>query len=194
MRLFAWIITKIFNPLSSSLATLVVVIYALNIPFAQKLFWLVVGFVISVIPAIILFLQYKKGKLSSFWSPTGVERKESFLAWAASTLLFAASVFWLGGPRLLLALSIVLFVLGFVNLILSPVFKISIHGELITLFVLLAILVVSVNLVFLAGLILLVAWARIYLKAHTLTQITSGIILSIVAVYVVFSLFGLATF
>jgi len=194
MRLFAWIITKILNPLSSSLATLVVVMYALNIPFYQKLLWLVVGVVISVIPAIILFLQYKKGKLSSFWSPTGVERKESFLAWAASTLLFAVFVFLLGGPRLLLALSIVLFVLGFVNLILSPVFKISIHGELITLFVLLAILVVSVDLVFLVGLILLVAWARLYLKAHTLTQITSGIILSIVATYLVFSLFGLATF
>ena len=194
MRLFAWIITKIFNPLSSSLATLVVVMYALNISFAQKLLWLVVGVIISVIPAIILFLQYKKGKLSSFWSPTGIERKESFFAWAASTLLFAATVFLLGGPRLLLALSIVLFVLGLVNLLLSPFFKISIHGELITLFVLLAILVVSVNLVFLVGLILLVAWARIYLKAHTLTQITSGIILSIVVTYLVFSLFGLATF
>jgi|GEM_PF-5395815 len=194
MRLFAWVVTKILNPLSSSLATLVVVMYTLDISSSQKLLWLAVGFVISAIPAIILFLQYKKGKLSSFWSPTGIERRESFLAWAASTLLFAASVFWLSGPRLLLALSSVLFVLGLLNLLLSPFFKISVHSELITLFVLVAILAVSVDLVFLAVLILLVAWARIYLKAHTLTQITSGIILSIIAVYVVFSLFGLATF
>ncbi|HEX7456743.1 MAG TPA: hypothetical protein VF303_04795, partial [Candidatus Nanoarchaeia archaeon] len=81
-----------------------------------------------------------------------------------------------------------------VNLLATASLKISVHSELITTFVMTAILTVSVSLIYLAVLILLVAWARLRLKAHSVSEVSFGTMLAILVVYFVFSVFGLATF
>ena len=108
--------------------------------------------------------------------------------------VFSLVAFGLGAPRLILALGIVLLFLGLLNLLLTSSFKISVHGEMITLFVLVAILSVSAEAVYLALLIPLVVGSRLYLKAHDLSEASFGVLASIIIVYFVFSFFGLATF
>ena len=119
---------------------------------------------------------------------------KAFWAWVLVAFICTAFAYFLQAPRLITALGLVLAALGLINLITAGIFKLSVHSELVTLFVLTAILAVSVSLIYLTILILLVGWARIYLKAHTLSQVSLGVLTSLLVVYLVLAFFGLATF
>jgi len=194
MQVLATAITKIFNPAIASLATIAVAVGVQEIPTQQKMLWLILGLFVAVVPMAILYFQYKKGQLSSLWSPSALERRDSYIAWVVTALSFSLLAFWLVAPRLVLALGLVFLVIGAVNLLATASFKISVHSELITTFVMTAILTVSVSLIYLVVLILLVAWARLRLKAHSVSEVSFGTMLAILVVYFVFSVFGLATF
>lgn len=194
MRTLATVVTKVFNPFICSLATVFVVIAVQQIPAAQKFFWLAAAVLVAVLPTAVFYLDYRRGRMASFWSPQGRERVKAFGAWVGVALIFTMLAYFLQAPRLITALGLVLLVLGATNLITSPSFKLSIHSQLVTLFVLIAILAVSVSLVYLAVLILFVGWSRLYLKAHSLSEVSLGALTSLVVVYLVFALFGLATF
>ncbi|OGY28065.1 MAG: hypothetical protein A2Z42_02495 [Candidatus Woykebacteria bacterium RBG_19FT_COMBO_43_10] len=194
MNAFAIATTKILNPLTTGLATILVVVGVQQIPLAQKVLWLVLGFLITFVPSLVWYWDFRAGRLSSLWSPPAIERRKAFLAWTLAAAVFSLVAFGLGAPRLILALGIVLLFLGLLNLLLTSSFKISVHGEMITLFVLVAILSVSAEAVYLALLIPLVVGSRLYLKAHDLSEASFGVLASIIIVYFVFSFFGLATF
>ena len=194
MRILAEAVTKIFNPLTTGLATILIVVGVQQMPGAQKILWLALGFLITFVPSLVWYWDFRAGRLSSLWSPPAIERRKAFLAWALAAAAFSLLAFTLDAPRLILALGIVLLLLGLLNLSLTSSFKISVHGEMITLFVLVAILSVSVEAVYLALLIPLVVGSRLYLKAHDLSEISFGVLASIIIVYFIFSFFGLATF
>lgn len=187
-------ITRALNPFVCSLATIFVAIFVQQIPAEQKIFWFVLFVLVATVPVGVFYLDYRRGKVTSFWSPEGGERVKVFWAWAGVAFVYTVSAYFLQAPRLIFALGLVLLVLGAINLIASSSFKLSIHSELITLFVLTGVLAVSVNLVYLAVLILAVGWSRIYLKAHSLSEVSFGAFAAVTLVYFVFSLFGLATF
>ena len=194
MKTAALIITKILNPATTTFATLAIATLIQQIPVNQKIWWLFLGFLLSLVPMAVLYFEYKKGTISSLWSPTAIERRNSYLAWVVIAAIFSVAAFWQEAPRLITALGLVFLGLGIVNLFATAGFKISIHSQLVTLFVITAILSVSVGLIYLVLLIPLVAWARLYLKAHTFSEAIFGILVAILTVYFVFSFFGLATF
>jgi len=194
MRTAAVAITKLLNPVTTSFATVILVVVTQQISGSRKLLWLILGFLISAVPIAVIYFEHSTGKISSFWSPTAAERRNSYLVWVFAAAIFSGAAFWQQAPRLILALGLVFLILGLVNLIATWGFKISVHSELVTLFVITSVLSVSVSLILLAVLILLVAWSRLYLKAHTLSEITTGAFLAIFTVYFIFSFFGLATF
>ena len=187
-------ITRVLNPFVCSLATIFVAIFVQQIPTVQKIAWFALFLLIASVPLGIFYLDYVKGSISSFWSPEGKERQKAFLAWVLVAFICTALAYFLQAPRLITALGLVLLVLGAINLITAAVFKLSIHSELVTLFVLTAILAVSVSLIYLAVLIILVGWSRIYLKDHTLSQVSLGVLTALLVVYLVLAFFGLATF
>jgi len=186
--------SKIFNVFTSSLLTVVVAILVLSLTVQQKVFWLFISLASATVPLLIYYYQFKKGNLSSFWSPKKEERVAAHLAWIGAAVVFSILAFGLKAPILLLALGLVFLVLAIINLLFSTSFKISVHSEAITLFVFTSIMTVSVNMIFLALLIVLVGWSRVYLKAHTLLEVSTGVLVSIIVVFAIFSLFGLATF
>ena len=194
MKNAAQLITKILSPVTTGLATLVIAIFVQQIALSQKIFWFALALSMAIVPMAIIYLQYKSGKITSLWSPSALERRDSFMSWVLISFIFSAISFWLDAPRLIFALGLVFLVLGAVNFLLTSIFKISIHSEMVTLLVITAILSVSVGYIFLVLLIPLVGWARIYLKNHTLSEVSYGALLSVLAVYFVFYIFGLATF
>ena len=194
MQGFAQILSKVFNVFSNSLAAMLVAIMVDQSPLSQKLLWLLVGTASAIIPAAVYFYKYRKGDISSFWSPALKERFAAHLAWAAAAGIFSLVAFILKAPSLVLALGLVFLVIGLLDLALSHTFKISVHSQTLTIFILTCILTVSVNLIFLTILIVLVGWSRVYLKAHSLLEVSLGVLSSVAIVFVVFSLFGLATF
>lgn len=194
MTSLASAVTKVLNPFLTSLATIVVVISVQQMPIGQKILWAILGVLVAAVPTLVLYFDFSKKKISSFWSPEGRQRIKSFWAWVLVAFVYALAAYLSGAPRLITALAVVLLVLGAINLIAAGSFKLSVHSELVTLLVLISILTVSVNLILLVPLIVLVGWARVYLKQHSLSEVTFGIFASGVAVYLVFALLGLATF
>lgn len=173
---------------------MLVVIFIQPISLTQQIFWLVAAIVSAAIPLGIYYLEYKNGGITSFWSPKLQERAKANLAWVVATIIFCILAFWLEAPKLILALGLVFLVIGMVNLVLSSIFKISVHSEAVTLLVLTLILTVSVNFVWLVILIILVGWSRVYLKAHDLSEVSLGILAATIVIFAVFSFFGFATF
>ena len=194
MHVFATAATKIFNPLTTILASMVVAVFVQQIEIGEKILWLVLGVGTVATPSAILIFQYKKGQISSLWSPTGPERQKAFLAWLIVAVFYSALAFWFDAPRLIFALGLVLVGLGLINLLLSQSLKISVHTEAITLLALTAILAVGVSQIYLVLLIALVGWTRLYLQAHNFSEVSFGALVAILVVYFVFSFFGLATF
>jgi len=194
VKTIALLVSKVLNPFLTALITILLVVNVQQIETSQKMLWILLGIVLGVLPAAIIYFQYRSGKIASLWSPSAKERQTAFLVWVILAAIFSASSLWFAAPRSILALGLVLLVLGLINLVLTTSFKISIHSEMVTLLALVAILSVSVELIFLIVLIPLVGWARIYLKHHSLSEVAYGCLLSIIVVYFVFSYFGLATF
>jgi membrane-associated phospholipid phosphatase len=194
MRTIAVVITKILNPFVTSLAAVALVIFSQQIPTGQKILWFVLGVLVAAVPTTILYLGAKRGQVTSFWAPEGRERTKAFLAWVGVALVYVVLAYLAAAPKLVIALGLVLLVLGIVNLAVSSSFKLSVHSELVTLLTLIGILSISVNFIFLILLIILVGWSRIYLKSHTLSEVSFGVLASVLAVYLVFALLGLATF
>ncbi len=116
------------------------------------------------------------------------------IVWLAGAGIFSAIAYFFSAPRLVLSLGLVFLVLGLLNLVFGSYMKLSVHSEAVTVFVLTAMLSVSVLYISLTILILLVTWARVHLKAHTLSEVTFGTLAALLAVYFVFNYFGLVTF
>lgn len=194
MNAIATLITKIFNPLVTGLATVGIAVWVQQIPADQKILWLTLGFLITFVPSLVWYWDFRAGRLSSLWSPPAIERRRAFLAWTLAAAAFSLLAFALDAPRLILALGIVLLFLGLLNWLLTSGFKISIHTQLATLLALVAILAIGIGTVYLTLLIPLVGGSRLYLRAHTLSEVGFGSLVAILATYFVFSFFGLATF
>lgn len=194
MYAFASLISKVFNIVTNALVAMLVAIFIQPVALTQQILWLVIAVFSAAVPLGVYYFQYKKGDLTSFWSPKLEERAKANLAWVVAAAIFCILAFWLESPRLILALGLVFLVIGAVNLALSSSFKISVHSEAITLLVLTLILTVSVNFVFLTILMILVGWSRIYLKAHDLSEVSLGVLVAVIAVFSIFNFFGFATF
>jgi len=154
---------------------MLVAIFVQDIALVEKLLWLVLGFSSAALPVGVYYLQYKKGNISSFWAPKLSERTKANIAWVAAAAILSLIAFWLGAPRLILAVALVFLAVGLVNLALSTSFKISVHAEAITLFVLISILTVSVNLIILVVLIKEAKVCTIF-KVFRIQYIVSSII------------------
>jgi len=194
MGTFAVLISKVLNPLVLVWLTSFLVLTLQDLPPTQKASLLFLASLLAAAPVLILYSDFKKGKVASFWSPSKEERGKTLLFWVVAAFIAVLSAYAIEAPRLILALSLVLLVLGLLNALLVKFIKISVHSEMVTIFALTTILTLSVGFIYLISLIFLVGWARVYLKAHSLLEVVSGILLAILTVYTVFSFFGLATF
>jgi membrane-associated phospholipid phosphatase len=194
MKFLATAISKVINPLFTTVAAFAMVILVQELSVQDKITWFLLAGLAAGIPLSIFYVDYRSGRIASFWSPSGKERTRAFLVWFISGLALSGVAFFLAAPRLITAFALVFAALGLLNLTLAGNSKISIHMEGVTALALTGLLAVGTSLFFLIALIPLVGWSRLYLKAHTLSEVIYGAFASVIAIYLVFSFFGLATF
>ncbi len=195
MKKLAEVISVVFEPFTVSFLALLLVVNSLNISFSTKVFWFVSAVLLGGLPPLVVLIYEKRvGKIHDWFMTNRLERRDVQLAWFFGSALFLLFASYFSAPRLLMALSLTLLLLSLLITFATLFWKISVHMVGVSLFVLLLLLVFSANFLFLTVLIPLVAWARMTLKAHTLSQVTVGSIVTIIITYAVFSFFGLATF
>lgn len=188
-------ISYITEPFLTSFLAFGLVLYSLDVLFSEKIVLGLIALVLGATPPTVVFLYEKRrGKIKDWFITTRIERRDVHLAWVFGSA-FISLIFWqLGVPRLLLATTFSLLLLSIVITLATFIWKISVHIVGITFLILILLLVFSSNYLPLVIIIGLVAWTRIYLGHHTLSQVSVASILTILIVYYVFNIFGLATF
>lgn len=195
LKTAAFWISYIFEPFFTSVLAFALVLLRLDALFQEKIIWALLALSIGGLPPIVVFLYERKvGKVKDWFITNRLERKDVHLAWFFGSAALSI-IFWqLSVPRLLIATILSLFILSVVISLATYLWKISVHTVGTTFLVLVLLLTYSSNFLPTVLIIGLVAWTRVYLGHHTISQVTAASIVTILVVYYVFSLFGLATF
>ena len=185
----------IFEPFLTSTLIFGLVLLKLDASVNEIITWGLLAAFFGALPPVAVFLyEKKKGKIKDWLITNRLERRDVHLAWIFGSGILSLVYWQLSTPRLLIAFTLSLFALSIVITLATFRWKISVHIVGVTMLVLVLLLVYSSA--YLPGVLIiaLVAWSRIYVGHHTLSQVTAASILTIMVIYFVFSQFGLATF
>jgi membrane-associated phospholipid phosphatase len=185
-------ISNIFNPFLISAAVIVLLSFKDAPSMADALKWAAISLVISVLPvlAIVTWLV-KRRKMDAFYDNQRGQRYVVYIL--ASTLgAIGCGLMWgLKAPELLA----VTFTTGFAELFIfmgiNFYWKISLHTAFTAGAVTILCLVYGTVAVWTIVFLPLVAWARIELKQHSITQVAIGAVLAAAIVAAIFVGFGL---
>jgi len=195
MAKVAYYISHLFDPFAVSLLAWVLVINSLDETFNTKLIWLLIVAVVSGLPPFgVLLYERKVGKISNWLMTNRLERRDVQIAWVFGSSMLAIIFRLIEAPRVLSALALAMLLISLVVTFVNRYWKISVHMVGMVLFILVMLLVYSSNWLWLVILLPIVAWSRVKLGHHTLSQVTVGTIVAVIITYFSFSLFGLATF
>ena len=193
-KITLWI-SYISEPFLTSSLAFGLVLFKLDVSNIEKITWGLLALFFGALPPVLVFLYEKKiGKIKDWMITNRLERRDVHLAWIFGSVFLSLVYLQLSVPRLLIAFTLSILILSMVITLATFLWKISVHIVGVTMLILILLLVYSSTYLFGVLLIALVAWARIYLGHHTLSQVTAASIITILVIYVVFSQFGLATF
>ncbi len=139
-------------------------------------------------PLVLLALAVRAGKVRNLDIDVRAERPGPMLMALALTVLGLAALWLLGAPRLLLLLLIATLLGGFIALLITLRWKISIHtGGAAGSATVLALLYGAWALPLLLG-VAVIGWSRVVLGKHTWAQVVAGAVVSALVTLVVFGL------
>ncbi|MDX1614974.1 MAG: phosphatase PAP2 family protein [Candidatus Promineifilaceae bacterium] len=144
------------------------------------------GFWVSLAPILFVVYLLRTKRISDLHMNTPRERRLPYVVSVVGAGVATALFFALNGPQLLSCLGVLsIFVLGSLGLI-NMVWLISIHTTSIAAAAVIATLVFDLR----AGaavsiFVILVAWARLYLRRHTLAQVVAGLLVGSTSVLII---------
>ena len=184
--------SDILNPFLVS----VVVIILLSIkstasPF-DALKWSLITITLSVLPVLIVVVYFvRKKKLDGIFISTRRQRNRIYLPAIICAIISCVILTYLGAPLLMVAT----FLAGLLAIVtfmcINLWWKISLHSAFVAASI--TILIVTYGSIGAVATVLFppIAWAKIELGHHSLTQVATGALLAALIVVVVFYLFGL---
>jgi membrane-associated phospholipid phosphatase len=188
----AQLISNVFNPFCITVVIIVLLSFKNGASVAEAFKWAAISLVISVLPVLVAVTWLvRRKRLDAFYDNT---RKQRYGVYIMASVLGAigCGVMWgLNAPELLA----VTFTAGFAELVvfmgINFYWKISLHMAFVAGAATILCLVYGVVAVWTLIFLPMVAWARIQLKQHSITQVTTGAILAAVIVVAIFAGFGL---
>ena len=190
----AWAVSIILEPFALVSLAWLFSILSLEEPLRNKLLWLFTFLVVSGLPPVLILIYERRvGKISNWFMTNRVERKDVEIAWLLGSLVLFSLLFLSNAPRLLLALGLATLLISFALATINTFWKVSFHMVGITFLTLVMVLVYSPVFLWLAIFLPLLAWARVLLGHHTLTQVTVGTLLTVVITLGSFAVFNLFT-
>ncbi len=194
-RKFAQFISILFVPPSFTIIVFTIFALTLETETLKIIVTILTAFIFGFIsPITLFFILRKKGKLKDIDASIKEERTLPFLI---------AIIFYSVGLAVLIIIQVNIISIAFwfcyisntlLTILINWYWKISAHsmgaaGALAAVFY-----VFGLPLLLAISLIVLLGWARIYLKMHTLSQVIAGIILAFISVYLqimlIVNLFG----
>lgn len=146
------------------------------------------GLLVSLFPVVYIVVMLKRGAITDLHMKNRHERHKPFLVGTTGALVAWVILTIYGAPLIVRRLALfdagLLGILGLINVW----WQISIHGAAIVGAVTISGVVFGLPIALTASpLVLIVAWARLYLKRHTLRQILAGAALGALMALLVFA-------
>lgn len=176
-------ITGILNAPLITLYTFIYAIITLHPPNAYLLFLLTAIFG-TVLPMGIIFYMLKKGMLKDAYASDRQTRFKPFMGAVLSYMLGLVALIATSAPDLISVLMAGYLVNTIVMMLITLRWKISIHASGIAGPATYLAYTFGIHLWPVFLLIIPVGWARLKLKAHTMSQVVVGFLLTVVITYV----------
>lgn len=188
-RQVAHVVTELLAPSPVATVLLFVVAWQSTHSFTRGLVW---GGVAALFATLMPLLYLLRGVRRSQFTDHHVRRREQrplvFLVGIASLLVGLALMRAWGAPRGLLALVAAMGVGLIVSLLVTLLWKISVHVAVVAGAVVILVLVFGSWLLILGPMVALVGWARVEVDDHTRAQVVAGGALGTTVAGVVFAL------
>jgi membrane-associated phospholipid phosphatase len=191
-RRFAYLTSTILNPFIVSLAVVVFLSFQSTSSVGDGLKWslLFIGFTLLPIFLAILYLVHKD-KVDNIFLMVRQQRHQIYLVASMCTVACCVILFSLNAPLVLVATMVAALSAMLVFMLINFTWKISLHTAFAAGSVTVLIITYGATGAFAAVLVPPIAWSRIELKYHSLTQTVAGALLMALIVFVVFHFFGL---
>jgi len=142
-----------------------------------------------ILPLIMVGVLIKLDLIDDYYA---AEKETRYIPFLWTDLFYLAgtmALFWLNAPPAVTALMACYFVNGFILILITFKYKISIHASGITGPVTALVYIVGATMIPLFLTVLPVAWARVELKAHTKMQVTTGAVLTTLLTWIQMSIY-----
>lgn len=189
---FARSLSTTFNPFIC--ATVLFVIVARAYSSSTPHFWELsfAGlFFFTIAPMLCVFYLYLSGRISDFDMSDRFERHNAFMAFVIVDAAAALFLMAVHAPTVLIAITWGYVGATFAIMWITRWWKISTHAFGITGPFAVMFLLFGLQPLPYVAIVPLVCWARVYIRAHTVTQVLAGAALAIVSTLVVFRVFHL---
>jgi membrane-associated phospholipid phosphatase len=189
---FARLISNILNPFVVAIVTLVLLAFQATATASEAVIWISISIAISVLPvvaAVLVLVRMKK--LDGFFSNPREQRNGVYLLACALGVIDCALYWYLHAPRLLSVLFTTGLIAVIIFMVINCYWKVSLHTAFITGAVVVLVIIFDWKALFTVVFIPLVAWSRIVLKQHTISQVIVGGLLPAVIVTGIFWSFGI---
>jgi membrane-associated phospholipid phosphatase len=183
----AKLISNILNPFLIGVVVLILVALDTTDTVADAFKWSLIALALSVLPVFILTIcLVRLKKLDGLFTNPRQQRNVIYILASALAALGCGLLWYLDAPRLLSATFTAGLAAIVVFMIINYFWKISLHTAFMAASVAVVIIVYGAAAAWMSILVPPVAWARIKLKQHTLTQVITGGLLAAAIVVGVF--------
>jgi hypothetical protein len=188
-RSLAQLTSEIFSPLQVDAVLLLSIVLHGATSLLQALLWagLAIGFV-SVIPALVIFHGVRRRKFTDRHVSVREQRPLPILLALVSIFAGLSALLAIHASRELLAVLVAMLVGLTISLLITLVWKISLHTATLAGAIAIFALALSPVLVVLFPLVALVGWARVKLGSHSSLQAGVGAGMGIIVASVIFVL------
>lgn len=184
----AQLVTEVFAPAPVGAIVLLLVAWHSTSGIVAAVGWGVLTVALTIVPPLLFLLGgVSRGRFSDRHVRLRQQRTLPILAGLASVLVGFALLSWFGAPCELLALIVAMAVGLIVALLITFLWKISIHAAVVAGAVVILVLVFGTPLMLLAPVVVLVGWARVELGDHTTGQVAAGAVIGVLVAGIVFS-------
>lgn len=191
-HLLAEVVSWLFFPPLVSAVFFVFLIFKYSQDLSQGLGWLVmISPFILFVPMVFFAVSYKLGWITDLDMSKRDERPTFLFVFIFMLLVSSVILYWIKVPVSIFVYTFSGLVMTLATSIITLFWKISFHTAATTSVVTAITILGGWGFAYLFLLVLIIAWARVKLKKHTIWQVTGGAVVSFVTTIFVFYLFGM---
>jgi membrane-associated phospholipid phosphatase len=183
-------VSDIFSPAIMGIPCLALGVLASDVPGTYR-FALLYFLVAIPVPVVYVLWLLKSGRVTDFHLPERSDRTGPFVVSLGSALCAAVLLIYYEAPTLFLVAILAAFAQTLALFLITLQWQISIHTATTAGVVTFAILALGSGASVLALVVPLVAWARVYLGRHTVSQTIAGALLGCLTFTTMFALRGI---